>query len=99
MIAWQRDLEDATTSGEVVQLARRFVGSMPREAFAGLPAHCRPAFISGPDDVRDWSERLNRAYWEMRATSSDTDVMQQVWSFFLRATIRLARIEEERAVS
>lgn len=99
MISWQRDVEDANSPAEVVQLTRRFIAAMPREAFASLPESCRPGFISGADDVRDWSERINAAYWKLRRTSGDVSPIQDIWSFFLRATTRLARFDEERAVS
>jgi hypothetical protein len=98
VIAWQRDLQDAKTATEVVQLARGYVASMPRDAFARLPDGCRPAFIASAEDVRECSAKLSEAYWSSRA-SGDGAFMQDIWSFFLRASIQLARIEEERTVS
>ncbi len=99
MISWERDLEGATTPLEIVQLTRGFIASMPQEDFAMLPDDCRPSFISSTDDVRAWSKRLNEAYWAMRAGPGDPTVIQDIWSFFLRATVQLARIEEEGTVS
>ena len=99
MIAWQRDLDDAETAAEVVQLARGYVAAMPREAFALLPDHCRPAFIAHADDVRAWSARLNEAYWKRRGETQGSPALQDIWSFFLRASTRLARLEEARAIS
>ena len=99
MISWQRDLEGANSPAEVVQLTRGYIATMPREAFAALPEGCRPSFISSADDVRDWSERINEAYWKLRRASGDVSPIQDLWSFFLRATTRLTRFDEERAVS
>ena len=98
MIAWQRDLDDAESAGEIVQLTRSFIAAMPREAFALLPDDCRPAFIAHADDVRAWSARLNESYWKLRAESKASAALQEIWSFFLRADKRLARVEEARAL-
>ena len=98
MIAWQRDLEGAASPGEVVQLARSFIAAMPQEAFAALPAACRPSFISSAEDVREWSARLNETYWQLRAAGNAAS-MQDIWSFFLRAQTRLARFEDESLFS
>ena len=95
MIAWQRDLDGAGSAAEVVQLARGYIATMPRETFAALPEACRPRFISGADDVREWSARLNEAYWRARAAGADLGAMQDIWSFFLRAATRLARFEKQ----
>ena len=98
MIAWQRDLETATTPLEIVQLARSFVAAMPREDIVRLPPDCTRGAIASSDDVRAWSQRLNDAYWSRRSGGGDLGALQDVWSFFLRASIQLARIEEERTV-
>lgn len=98
MISWQRDLEGADSPAEVVQLTRAYLATMSREAFASLPEGCRPSFISSPNDVLDWSERINAAYWKLRRASADVAPLQDIWSFFLRATTRLARFDEERAL-
>ena len=99
MIAWQRDLDDAGTAVEVVQLARRYIAGMTGQDFAQLPEDCRPSFISSGEDVHEWSNRLDRAYWKLRATAGNTAAIQETWSFFLRARTRLARLEAERAIS
>jgi hypothetical protein len=98
VISWQRDLEGTSSPGEVVQLTRSYIAAMSREAFASLPDECRPGFISSAEDVRDWSERINEAYWRLRRASADVSQLQDIWSFFLRATVRLARFEEARAL-
>ena len=99
MIAWHRDLENASSPGEVLQLTRRFLESLAPREIAQLPADCRPGRIESASELRQWSRRLTDAYWAMRSTAADVAVIQEVWSFFLRASIQLARIEEARAVS
>jgi hypothetical protein len=99
MISWQRDLEDASSALEVVQLARRYIAGMAGDAFAQLPEDCRPSFISSAEDVHEWSARLDRAYWQLRASARNIAPIQETWSFFLRARTRLSRIEAETALS
>lgn len=98
MISWQRDLESASTPTELVQLTRRFLASLSPREMAELPADCRPARLETGADLRQWSRRLTDAYWAMRSTAADVTVIQEIWSFFLRASIQLARIEETRTV-
>jgi hypothetical protein len=98
VISWQRDLDEAGTAVDVVQLARRYIAGMAGNAFAQLPDDCRPSFISSAEDVHEWSTRLDRAYWTLRAGARDTAPLQETWSFFLRARTRLTRLEAESAV-
>lgn len=99
MISWQRDLEDAATPAEVVQLTRNFIASIPRHEMARVPEDCRPGAIETEADLRHWNRRLTDAYWAMRSTAADVAVVQEMWSFLLRACIQLGRMEEERTFS
>jgi hypothetical protein len=99
MIAWQRDLENASSESEVVHLARRFLSAVPPNELARLPGECRLAAIDSVADVHAWNRRITQAYWELRMRSADIAVIQELWSFFLRAAIQLARIDEEAAAS
>ena len=93
MISWHRDLENAGTATEVVQVARDFLGTFSSADLASLPeAHC-PRAVTGVDDVREWSRRLTDEYWRQRAAGGELGTMQEMWSFFLRAAIQLARID------
>lgn len=52
--------------------------------------------LDEPDVVR-YSRRLTEEYWRLRGTAADVGVLQELWSFFLRASIRLARLQEQPA--
>jgi hypothetical protein len=93
MISWHRDLENARTSGEVLQTTHDFLATFAPEDLACLPdTHC-PRHVQGPDDIRDWSRRLTDEYWRQRNAGGELAPMQEMWSFFLRASIQLARID------
>jgi hypothetical protein len=92
MLAWMRDLETATSVGDVLHLARRCVAGLPRETVLQLPAACRTHGLQDADDVRWWSERLSEEYWRRRGLGMDVTPLQDAWSFFLRASIRTNRL-------
>ena len=93
MISWHRDLENAGTPVEVVQTTRDFLATFSAEELAYLPETHRPREIASPEDIRDWSRRLADEYWRQRAAGGELDAMQELWGFFLRASIQLARID------
>ena len=93
MISWHRDLENARTSSEILQVTRDFLATFSPAELACLPeAHC-PRNVRTGDDIRDWSRRLTDEYWRQRAAGGELGTMQEMWSFFLRASIQLARID------
>jgi len=93
MISWHRDLENARTAGEILQVTRDFLATFSPAELACLPEAHRPQAVRGPDDIRDWSRRLTEEYWRQRAAGGELGAMQEMWSFFLRASIQLARID------
>ena len=93
MISWHRDLENARSAGEVLHTTRAFLATFSPADLACLPeAHC-PRDIAAADDIRDWSRRLTDEYWRQRNLGGELAPMQEMWSFFLRASIQLARID------
>lgn len=93
MISWHRDLENARAPGEILQITRDFLATFSSDELACLPeAHC-PRGVRTADDIRDWSRRLTEEYWRQRAAGGELGTMQEMWSFFLRASIQLARID------
>jgi len=93
MISWHRDLENARSAGEIVQTTRDFLATFSATELACLPETHRPREVRSEDDVRDWSRRLTDEYWRQRAAGGELGTMQELWSFFLRASIQLARLD------
>lgn len=93
MLSWHRDLENARTAAEILQTTRDFLATFSSAELACLPtAHC-PRQVATVDDIRDWSRRLTDEYWRQRAAGGELGTMQEMWSFFLRASIQLARLD------
>jgi len=93
MISWHRDLENARTPGDVLQTTRDFLATFSTAELACLPEAHRPQVVRTVDDIRDWSRRLTDEYWRQRAAGGELGPLQEMWSFFLRASIQLARLD------
>ena len=99
MIQWYRDIERAATPREVVALTRDYLATLSPRDLARVPERCRPGRVAGPEDIAFWGARLAEEYWQLRGTAADVDVLQELWGFFLRASVHIARLREpDRAV-
>ena len=98
MISWHRDIEKARTPVEVILLARDYLATLTPRDFARVPERCRPGRIVNEGDIGLWSGRLTEEYWQLRGTAADVGVLQELWSFFLRASVHIARLRELDAV-
>lgn len=98
MIHWHRDIEKTGTSRQVVALTRDYLATLSPRDLARVPERCRPSRIFDEDDIAFWSTRLTAEYWQLRGTSADVGVVQELWSFFLRASIHVARLRESSRV-
>lgn len=100
MLCWTRDLETVKSVMDVVCLANDCVGSLAEPARRALPDGCRRRDVRDVSDVQWWSERLSEEYWKRRALGLDVEAIQDAWSFFLRASIQIARLStRERAAT
>lgn len=95
MISWHRELETAATPAEVVYLTRHFLANLSAPEIARLPEAARPEWVQDARDIREWRRLLTEEYWTRRGLGGDVGVIQEIWSFFLRASIQLDRIAEE----
>lgn len=93
-----RDIEQARSPYHVVLLVREYVASISAHELARVPEHCRPGRLLDESDISRCSRRLTEEYWQLRGTAADMGVLQELWSFFLRASIQLARLREQGAV-
>ena len=94
MIHWHRDIEKTATARQVVALTRDYLASLSPRDLARVPERCRPSRIFDEEDIAFWSARLTEDYWQLRGTSADAAVLQELWSFFLRASVHIARLHE-----
>ena len=94
MIHWHRDIEKAATARQVVALTRDYLATLTPRDLARVPERCRPSRIFDEEDIVFWSARLTEEYWQLRGTAADGAVVQELWSFFLRASVHIARLDE-----
>ena len=87
-----RDLETAKDVRDVLSLARGLVEALPADTVCQLPPACRSHQLQDAGDVQWWSERLSEEYWRRRGLRQDVAPIQDAWSFFLRASLRAARL-------
>jgi hypothetical protein len=98
-VASHRNLEEARTPHQVLTLTRDYLAALSARDLARVPERCRPERILDETDISGCSRRLTEEYWQLRGTAADVGVLQEMWSFFLRASIQLARLQEQEAES
>ncbi len=59
-----------------------------------IPNTCLPGRVIDESDISRYSARLTQEYWRLRGTQADVGVLQEMWSFFMRASIQIARLNE-----
>jgi hypothetical protein len=94
MIQWYRDIERAGTPREVVALTRDFLATLTPRDLARVPESCRPGRVLDAEDIVFWGTRLAEEYWQLRGTAADVAVLQELWGFFLRASVHIAQLRE-----
>ena len=94
MLSWHRDIEGTTNTLQVVRLAREYLAALSPGDFARIPRNCLPGHVIDESDISRYSARLTQEYWRLRGTQADLGVLQEMWSFFMRASIQIARLNE-----
>jgi hypothetical protein len=95
VLAVTRDIEQAPSAYHVVLLVRECLASISPRELERVPEHCRPRRILDEADVVRCSLRLTQEYWQLRGTAADVGVLHELWSCFLRASIQIARLQEQ----
>src|SRR2546423_14743772 len=99
MMHWYRDIEKTANARQVVALTRDYRATLTPRDLARVPERCRPSRILDEEDINFWASRLTEEYWQLRGTAADVAVIQELWSFFLRASIHIARLRESARAS
>jgi hypothetical protein len=94
MLTWHRDIEKATNTHQVVRLTREYLAALSPGDLARIPQSCHPSRVIDESDISRCSARLTQEYWRLRGTQADLGVFQEMWSFFMRASIQIARLNE-----
>jgi hypothetical protein len=99
VIHWHHDLEKTATTRQVVALTRDYLATLTPRDLARVPERCRPSRIFDEEDIAFWGERLTEEYWQLRGTAADVGVVQELWSFFLRAGIHITRLRQSEEMA
>ena len=93
MKTWLRDIERASTPGEVVSSARDYLSLWsPRE----LPEACREIAIGDPADIPRVREQLASGSSQM-AGRQGADRFRDLVAYLARASERLGELQQDRA--
>lgn len=92
MISWYRQLEGAKSSLEVVAVARDFAASWSPQDLARLPDACRPGKMRDEIDIENLHALLVDEYRDTRASGEELESLQEVTSFFVRASMRIVEL-------
>ena len=92
MLSWFRQIDNARSPLEVVAVARDYVASWMPHDLGRLPPACRPGKLRDAIDIEDLHARLVEEYRVSRSTGEDLRLLQELTSFMVRASIRVAEL-------
>jgi hypothetical protein len=95
MISWFRQLESARGPLEVVAIARDYFASWSPRDIARLPDSCRPRKLRDESDIEVLHGHLVEEYRVTRASGDDLRLLQELTSFLVRASMRIADLAGE----
>lgn len=93
MLSWFRKIDRAETISEVLAITRDYLATWSPEALARLPAACRPRPMRDEHDLEKLHESLVEEYRSNRAEGEDLLALQQLTSFMVRASVRVAQVK------
>jgi hypothetical protein len=92
MVKWFRQIDSSATVSDVLFTVREYIATWTPEDLALLPASCRPGRMRDPQDVAELHGSLVDEYRVSRATGDELKRLQEMTSFVVRASIRLAEL-------
>lgn len=96
MVSWFALLDSAKTPFEVLGVARDFMATWTPDELARLPEECRPGKLRDAEDIEALHACLVEEYRRTRATGPTLKSLQELTSFMVRASIRMAEITDAK---
>jgi hypothetical protein len=93
-LSWQDRLDDASTEGDVVVVAKDFVAQFSPQEIQSLPGLCRPGKFFEANDITGYAFLLVRDNCEDSAERAD--LVHKLADFFASASIRLSQVLARR---
>ncbi len=98
MIGWYHLIDNATSSPEVVAAARDYLASWTPQEISLLPERCRPGrTLRDASDIEFLHDIVIDEYRSSHATGEELSRLQELTSFLVRASQRLAELGEHNA--
>lgn len=94
MLAWYHLVDNATSSLEVVGAARDYFASWTPQEISLLPERCRPGKVRDASDIAFLHDLVVDEYRNSHASGQELSRLQELTSFLVRATQRLAELAE-----
>jgi hypothetical protein len=92
MVKWFRQIDSCATVSDLLHTVREFFATWTPEELALLPPACRPGRMRDARDIADLHGSLVDEYRVSRATGEELKRLQEMTSFVVRASIRLAEL-------
>jgi len=92
MKVWQKQINEARSWEELLEVARAYLASLSPDEWNALPANCRPARIKGIDDLAYWHECLANEFVAVAKASSDDEGLRRMLVFFTAAAERASEL-------
>ena len=96
MVHWFRQIDSATSAGEIVAVARDYLATWTPKELAKLPRECRPGRVKSPGDIEQLHACLVEEYRQNRLAGEELSALQRLTSFVVRASVRLAQFDGGR---
>lgn len=90
---WFRQIDHATSAGDIVAIARDYLATWTPGDLAKLPCECRPGRVKSPGDLEQLHACLVDECRQDRLQGEELSALQRLTSFVVRASVRLAQIE------
>ena len=98
MLKWFRQIDSSATIGDVLFTVREYFATWTPEAMALLPPSCRPGRVRDAHDVEELHASVVDAYRMSRTTGEELQRLQEMTSFLVRASMRLAELGADGGV-
>ena len=95
MISWFRRLDSSPDIASVLEVVRAYVASFSAEELAQLPMPCRPGSMRSAGELEGLRGTLVEEYRLDRLTGEARGSLQRLTSLVVRASVRLAELQDE----
>jgi hypothetical protein len=93
MLHWFRQIDSASSAGEIVAIARDYLATWTPRELAKLPRDCRPGRVKSAGDIEQLHACLVEEYRQNRLAGEELSALQRLTSFIVRASVRLAQFD------